>query len=93
MMKSTARVIFYAHVFLAAYCVLSAILDGLGHTQSWMIPNFGVFLGLPALGIVLTAAGAASAIPAGCKHPLLLVLVHVSLTVVQIRFGLVPLIS
>ena len=92
-MKKRVRIIFYVHAFVAAYCVTCGLLDTYGHFHSWLIPGVAVFYLLLASAVLLPMLAAFSLTGSGCKHPVVLVVTHITMGAGQLFFGLMPLIS
>jgi len=86
-------VIFFIHVFVAAYCIACGVLDAYGHFRSWLIPNIAVFYCLLASALILPVMAAVCIVGSQLKHPVILIFTHMVMGASQVFFGLLPLFS
>jgi hypothetical protein len=92
-MSTRLRVILIVHVLVAAYCITCGALDTHSHFRAWLVPNAGVFYCLLASAVALPIAAAVCVVGSHYRHPIGLVLIHVTMAAGQFFFGLLPLIS
>jgi hypothetical protein len=88
-----ARVVFYLHALVAAYCITCGLLDLHGHPVRWLIPNNPVFCFLLGSAVVFPVWGILTAARTRPKHPIALVAAHFAVAAGQVFLGLLPLIS
>jgi len=93
MNRLRVRLLFYAHVIVASYCLVCGLLDGMGLFHDWMIPNIIVFYGLFWSAVLLPISAGLSLIGSGVPRPFWLLSVHIGMGVVQLFLGLFPLVS
>jgi SNF family Na+-dependent transporter len=87
------RIIFWTHFAVALYCVACGLLDTTGHFSRWMMPSLVVFYALVLSALALPALALACALQAKAPHRLFLSVTHAVMSVAQLFFGLLPLIS
>ena len=87
------RIIFWAHVTVALYCVTCGLLDLTGHFRQWMIPSNAVFYALVLSALLFPAAALGCVLASRVRHRVLLLFTHAAISIAQLFLGLLPLYS
>ena len=91
-MKLSLKITLLVHVVIAFYCTTCGVLDSAGYGCSWMMPNVAVFYTLFASAIIMPLLVLILAFKFMRSKALLIAGADLILSIVQILFGLAPMI-